>query len=87
MDYITQDYLDGLVLWVADKKTDLAGIVCDHIANSDPAKDELMIKLMAISVLHSSIRNYNITWDALSSDDIMLIEELISSFLQTCPNY
>ena len=87
MDLINQDYIDNLVLWSADKETDLADIVNECIVNQDPAEEELMLKLMAVQFLSRSIRDYDITWEWFTEEEILLIEEQIMSIIQTCPNY
>lgn len=87
MNFIDQDYIDNLVLFVADKKTDIAGIVCDCIINNDPARDELIMRLMAVQVMQLSIRDYDITWELFTEDDLFQIEETMLEIIQTCPNY
>ena len=87
MDLINQDYIDNLVLWSADKETDLADIVNECIVHQDPAEEELMLKLMAVQCLSRSIRDYDITTALFTEGEILGIEEKIMSILQTCPNY
>lgn len=87
MQIVTQEYVDNLVLWSADKKTNLAGIVAECLANGDPAYDQLVMNLIAIQSFHNCIRDYDITWDVFTEDDILYIEEMIYRILQTCPNY
>ena len=87
MTIIDQQYIDNLVLWTSDKKTDLAAVVCESLANGDPAYNELVLKLMAVQVLMTSIRDYDITWDVFTENELLEIEERIMNVLQTCPNW
>lgn len=87
MNLVNQNYIDNLVLWSADKETELADIVNQCIVNQDPAEEDLMLKLMAVQCLSRSIRDYDYTWGIFTEADILAIEEQIMSILQTCPNY
>ena len=87
MENVNQEYIDNLNLLIADKKTDLAGIVCECIMGADIGLNKLIMQLMTVQVLSTCIRHYDINFDIFTKNEILLIEEKLMIALQTCPNY
>ena len=82
---INQDYVDNLVQKTASLTVDLAVKVVSLRVQQDPDWWRMGQALMAIQSLTWSIRDYDITADIFTEQELMYIEELIMQLIQSCP--
>ena len=81
---INQDYIDSLVQKMAALTVDLGIKVLDLRVQQDPDWWRQGQALMAIQALNWSIRDYDITADIFTEQELMYIEELMMQLIQRC---
>lgn len=82
---MTQQAFDDKILAVAQKGVDMAAHIADLRRQGDPAARRLEEEYMMLQNCLTSLKDYDITSDLLSDDDIKYVFELSTSILQTCP--
>lgn len=71
----TQDRIDNIVIGITDVMVTLTDICMSLKAASDPGAYKMEEDLIALSVFCDSIRDYDVTSDILTQDEINTIIE------------
>ena len=82
---ITQEHVDNLVLGIAAFTVDFAERCLDLFVQGDPDAWNQEQKLIAVQSVLWSLRDYDITTEILTEDEVMYLEELATSIIQDCP--
>lgn len=82
---MNQSEFDDKVLAVAQKGVVMAAHIADLRRQGDPDARRLEEEYIMLQNCLTSLKDYDITSDLLSDDDIKYVFELSTSILQTCP--
>lgn len=82
---MTQNEFDDTVLAIASKHLDIMVITADLRRQGDPAAHRLEEEQMMVQNVISALKDYDVTSDVLSDDDINYLIELATGACITCP--
>jgi len=82
---ITQEYLDNLQLYLADKASEMANKTLTLYCSGDPDYLRLKREVIVLQNVIHALRYYDITAEILTEKNILKAEELAISIIQNCP--
>ena len=82
---VTQDYVDNLVTMIASFTTDFGIQVLKLVVQQDPDAWRSEQMLMALQNIQWALRDYDLTADIFTEQEITYMEELATQLMQDCP--